>query len=198
MIDRRTMMWDFIKTIVDSHPDIKGTTFVVCSSDAKAEELLLAARDAAHEIPSPIVNDTITFGKQVLSRCDKFFVHSGESRNSVFSHDVTGRSSPFVAFLMSETISLVDNKLKNPMYILLVSLKQDLLSSSEETYVAQQTWLIKCLSVEVISLYSANMLKYGVMSECLWIKHKMSKVLDKALESGGNYDSHYGTESDKK
>jgi hypothetical protein len=192
MIDRRTIMWNFIQTILNTPTDLTGTIFIACSNQTEAKKMLSDDREEAHGKGQPIINGTIRFGKTLFSRCDKFLLHSGESRNSIYDNSITGKSAPFLTALMSETINLIENtSSEHPLYILILSLKKDS-ASKNELFVANQTWFAECISAEVISLYSTNMLKYGIMTECNWINHKINKDTASAEEKVGNYEVQYG------
>ena len=204
MIDRKTMMWDFLKTIINSPVDTSGMVFVACSDAATAYEDFTALSKEAKEQPSKINNNTIRFGKTLFNRCDKFFMHSGETRNAIYGSDVTGKTAPCFTCLTTETISLITNSSENkPMHALILSLKRSPMDNSDkeigrgERYTAQQVWLARCSAIEIISLYSANMLKYGIMAECVWIQHQLARTASEDTEdAAGNYEMLYGTSGD--
>ena len=206
MIDRKTMMWDFLKSIINTPTDEQGMIFIACSDASDAYTKFQDISKIATDKGSRIINNTIKFGEGEagvkFTRCDKLFIHSGESRNSVYGNDVIGKTSPFFTALMTETITLLNNSFdQKPMHALILSLKRNQIDGDNkeeaakgEKYSAHQIWLARCNALEILSIYSTNILKYGVMAECIWIRHKLSKGIA-ASESGGNFDVEYGTSS---
>ncbi len=203
MIDRKTMMWDFLKNIINTPTDEQGMIFIACSDSPDAYKKFSEISEIATDKGSKIINNTIKFGEGesevTFTRCDKIFIHSGESRNSIYGNDVIGKTSPCFTALMTETITLLNNSFdQKPMHVLLLSLKRSQLGSEKtddaskgEKYSAHQVWLARCNALEILSIYSTNMLKYGIMAECLWIRHKLSKPIGKS-DKNGNFDVEYG------